>query len=181
MKHKLNFLLTGIIVLSALTVLVTAAPTTTPRATASGAGNSDKCAQVGVSVDTLENRYTSNMNTWTNRYRNMSDSLQALQVRLQQKGYDTETLEEDLTSLNGYLEDFNQVQNSFMEQLRQLKQYACDEEGVGGQQYRATMTGSKEKLADIRGISQSAYQLLKGDIKQDLEDIKGQTPTTVGD
>lgn len=182
MKHKFNFIITGILILSGLLALpvLAKAATTTPKANAAGSGQEDMCARVSSGVDDLTDRYQQNMNTYTNRYRSMSDSLTALQTRLQQKGYDTTDLEEDVDTLNGYLENLAQYQNTLMNRFQEMKSHACSEDGIGSQ-YKNSADAAKVSLGQFRDEAGKMYQLLKGEIKQDLLDIKGQTPTTTED
>jgi hypothetical protein len=151
---------------------VLAAPTVTPKGTQQA--STTVCSKVSTGVDGLTQRYTQTRETYNYRYREMYENMTQLMTRLNEKGYDTTALGEDLNTLNQYIVDFDGYHEQFMNMLQETKSYACDDQLSG--QYRSKAEEARGVLRQMRETAQNTYQLLKEEIKQDLLDLKEQTP-----
>lgn len=151
---------------------VLAAPTVTPKGTA--VANANVCSRVSNGVDSMTQRYTQTRETYNHRYTQMHQTLTQLMARLNEKGYDTTALSEDLNKLEQYIEDFDGYHEQFMNMLQETKSYACDEELSG--QYRTKSKEARGMLRQMRETAQNTYQLIREEIRQDLLDLKEQTP-----
>ena len=132
-----------------------------------------RCELLTQRTDAHINRYENNRVGHVNAFTNIKERLERLITRLQERGYDTDKLKEDVEILGMKIDKLSQDLDLFIEKLREAKNYTCGEsEGAFAEAMRVARDQLKIVREDVRDIK----TFYRNTIKPDILAIRAQNP-----
>lgn len=141
--------------------------------TTSGQQESDsqKCTDVTKKIDLVVTRYNQNQEKYTNAFKNMSQNMEQLALKLKIDGYDTTKLEADLKEFNNMIQNASRYYNEFANGLDNSKKGVCGNSRVdSGKEFtraRAQLSLCKTEMLGLRTFAEEV-------LRQDLLELKSE-------
>ena len=136
------------------------------------------CKRIEGRIDERTGRFDDTKAKHVENYKNLQDRLTKAMARWESRGYDVSALRADLPGLDAKVKQFATDYAAFIAQLRKTRALPCgDSEGA----FRDGMKEARRLLEIVHADAKAVREYYAAEIKPDLEAIRGQTPTVVGD
>lgn len=129
------------------------------------------CEKVQAKVTEKHENFEEKKGNHLDAYENLWDRLNTLIGRLEDKGYDTAQLEQDLQKLDAKIDKFSNDYDAYREKSNEAKGYACDKTKV---ELQAKLGEVKTALKTLKKDSQDIRNFYKNQIRPDILQLKNQ-------
>lgn len=123
------------------------------------------CDRVNTRIETIISRYNDQKDRHIKRYEEIYQKLSSVAA----KHDGSQKLKADLQKLNDLTKRFASEYTRFVDELRASQQFTC---GKSDGQFRAKVASSRAILKQAKYIAVSAKELIRTDIKNDLQELK---------
>lgn len=135
------------------------------------------CKRLEGRIDERSGRFDDTKEKHVANYRNLQDRLTKAMARWEARGYDVSALRADLPGLDAKIKQFAADYALFIAQLKKTRALPCgDSEGA----FREGMKEARRLLTITHDDAKAIRDYYASEIKPDLEAIRAQTTTVVG-
>lgn len=130
-----------------------------------------KCEKVNKRIDTEVRNYTARKDLHIQNFTRMIERWTAMSARLKTKGYDTTTLDNDLSTLSGMVTKLSTSYQEFVASVDATKKTDCES---GIRDFRKNLLGSRTELKQFKDQVDGIWKFIKDNIRKDLVALKDQ-------
>ncbi|MCA9381659.1 hypothetical protein KC678_05315 [Candidatus Dojkabacteria bacterium] len=128
-----------------------------------------RCQRVTERIDVLAQKYNQHKERYAIRYRAIYNRISNLITTLEEDGYDTTVLQQDLSELDSLVVNFSSGTEDLVTEVAALKQYACDGDRDG---FSSSKQKIQSQIENLRTIASDIKELVTVQIKSDLQSLQ---------
>jgi hypothetical protein len=137
-----------------------------------------KCEAVQSKVEKQIKTFEANKEKHVTSYNKIKDKLQKFINRLDDKGYDTSKLKEDLIAFDAKLKNFGSDYATYISLLRETEDYTCDRSAA---EFKAKLQTARDQLKKVHDDAVDIRTFYAKTFRQDILALKEQKPKTEND
>ena len=141
-------------------------------------GVEKRCDIITKRIDNRINAYYNNKEAHLNRYRKLDERLSNLLDRLEDEGYDVDTLRDKLSDLELMILEAADMYDEFAVDLEGAKDYECGEtQGSfvdAVKNASGTLKGFRDKMVEIRAYFKDEIRPLLVELREEIKEMKAE-------
>ena len=130
-----------------------------------------RCNIVTERVENVTTRYNEHKIQYMNAFENVAKKVEDIIAKLQEKGYDTAKLEQDMVRVRSMIQNTNRYYSSFQNGLENSKQLVC---GNGSGDYARELSQAREQLRLARQEMVQLREFIQTTVRAHLNEIRDQ-------
>lgn len=124
-----------------------------------------RCERLEARLQNRINRYEENGGNFGGNLSNLQEGIEDIIALMKVKGLDVSQLETDLQTLIGMIEEYQTLNQKFMEELKRARNSAC---GGTQEQYQQELNQAREMMKEVKGQVDKIRDFYRTEIRPEI-------------